>query len=164
MDKVPGDGDMATVAALIREIRIALLTTVDGAGRLHTRPVQVLQFEANEILWFFTGWNSRKAEQLENDEHVSVGFSDPSSNTFVAVSGLGRLLQDPSKARQLWTVEQRAYYPEGPEDPRLALLRVQIERAEYWLAPGRAAYFVAAARAAVTGEAAAIVGAHGEVG
>jgi hypothetical protein len=34
----------------------------------------------------------------------------------------------------------------------------QIERAEYWIAPGRVSYLFAAARAAVTGIPAAVIG------
>ncbi len=161
-DHNDNSGELAKVAGLIRKIRIALLTTVDAQGHLHSRPVQTLQVESNRTLWFFTDWSSHKVTELANDEHVSLGFADPAQNIFVIVSGSGTLLRDPDKARQLWTVEQRAYYPEGPDDSRLALLRVQIERAEYWLAPGRASYLFAAARAAATGEPAGIIGRHGE--
>jgi general stress protein 26 len=58
----------------------------------------------------------------------------------------------------LWSFEQRAYYRGGPEDERLALLRIVIERAEYWIAPGRPSYMVAALKAAVTGTPAGIIG------
>ncbi len=162
-DNGPDNGDLAKVAELIRAVRIALLTTVDADGHLHSRPVQTLRVESNRTLWFFTDWGSHKVTQVAHDEHVNLGFADPSRNIFVVVSGTASLLRDPGKARQLWTVEQRAYYPDGPEDPRLALLRVQIERAEYWLAPGRVSYLVAAARAVTTGEPAGIIGRHGEV-
>jgi general stress protein 26 len=163
MDDLSSGGDLAKVAALIREIRIALLTTVDPSGHLRSRPLQLLQVESNHTLWFFTDWNSHKVAEIEKDERVSLGFADPARHTFVVVSGTARLLRDPDKARQLWSLEQRAYYPDGPQDSRLALLRVQIEHAEYWLAPGRTSYLVAAARAALTGEPAGIVGTHREV-
>lgn len=163
MDEPAGEDDLTKVATLIRQIGIALLTTIDALGRLHSRPVQVLEVESNRTVWFFTDWSSHKAAELEKDGRVSLGFADLGANTFVAVSGAGRLLRDPEKARQLWTLEQRAYYPDGPQDARLALLRVEIERAEYWLAPGKAAHLTAAARAMVTGEPAGIVGVHREV-
>jgi general stress protein 26 len=76
----------------------------------------------------------------------------------VAVGGSSTLLRDPKKAAELWSVEQRAYYPDGPADRRLALLRVRIERAEYWIAPGRTSYLLAAAKAAVTGVPAGVIG------
>jgi general stress protein 26 len=151
-------GDLAKLGELIRDIRVALLTTVDRDGGFHTRPVQTLQVEADGTLWFFTDWSSSKVDELHYDARVSLGYADPAKNLYVAVSGSGSLFRDPQKAKQLWSIEQRAYYPEGPEDGRLALLRVLIERAEYWIAPGRSSYLVAAVTAAVTGTPAGVVG------
>ena len=154
----PEAGDFTKLGDLIRDIGIALLTTVDEEGRFHTRPVQTLEFEANRVLWFFTDRGSPKADELRRDQRVSLGYADPSKHAYAAVSGIATLVHDPDKARELWTPEQRAYYPEGPQDPRLALLRVQIERAEYWIAPGRISYLLAAARAALSGVPVAVIG------
>jgi general stress protein 26 len=155
----PSDhGDFAKLGELIRDIRVALLTTVDRDGGFHTRPVQTLQVEADRTLWFFTDWSSPKVDELHHDVRVSLGYADPTKNVYVAVSGSGSLFRDLQKAKQLWSIEQRAYYPAGPEDERLALLRVVIERAEYWIAPGRTSYLVAAVAAAVTGTPAGVIG------
>jgi general stress protein 26 len=150
--------DLAELVRLIRAIKIALLTTLDRDGQFHTRPVQTLQVEDDGTLWFFTDWSSPKVQELDRDTRVSVGFADPSRNTYVALSGLGTLLKDATKARALWSAEQRAFYPEGPDDPRLALLRVALHKAEYWIAPGRASYLIAAARAGATGEPVSVLG------
>jgi general stress protein 26 len=151
-------GDSAKLGQLIRDIRVALLTTMDRDGNLHTRPVQTLQVEGDQALWFFTDWSSAKVDELNHDVRVSLGYADPAKNVYCAVSGFGRLLRDTQKAKQLWSVEQRAFYPDGPEDERLALLRVQIEHAEYWIAPGRTSYIVALVTAAITGTPAGVLG------
>jgi general stress protein 26 len=151
-------GEFAKLGQLIRDIRVALLTTLDRDGHLHTRPVQTLKVECDQTLWFFTDWSSPKVEELRHDVRVSLGYADPAKNVYCAVSGLANLFRDVEKAKQLWSIEQRAYYPDGPEDGRLALLRVQIERAEYWIAPGRISYIVAAVTAAITGKPAGVVG------
>ncbi len=153
IEKTPhsGPGDPAKLGELIRDIRIALLTTIDRDGRFHTRPVQTLQVEADRTLWFFTDWNAPKVDELHHDVRVSLGYAQPEKSVYVAVSGSASLLRDAQKAKKLWSVEQRAYYPEGPGDERLALLRVVIERAEYWIAPGRTSYVVAAMTAAISG-------------
>jgi general stress protein 26 len=161
MDTKPGD--RAKVGELIREIRVALLTTVDRDGRFHARPVQTLQVDADEALWFFTDWTSSKVDELRHDVRVSLGYADPAKNMYLAISGTGSLLRDPQKAGELWSVEQRAYYPRGPEDERLALLRVRIDRAEYWIAPGRVSYLVAAAKATLTGMPAGVIGENRKV-
>jgi general stress protein 26 len=82
---------------------------------------------------------------------------------YVAVSGVATLLRDPDKATQIWTTEQRAYYPQGPLDPRLALLRVRIEHAEYWIAPGPLSYLMAAAKAAATGTPVGVIGENSKI-
>jgi general stress protein 26 len=154
-------GDFAHAAKLIREIEIALLTTADGQGRLHTRPLQTLAVDPDRTLWFFTDRRSPKVSELEREIRVSLGYADPGRKAYVAVDGVATLLEDPGRAKQLWSTEQRAYYPDGPSDDRLVVLRVRMERIEYWLAPGRASYLVAALRAAVTGTPAGIIGEHG---
>jgi general stress protein 26 len=151
-------GDRAKLGELIRAIGVALLTTVDRDGHFHTRPVQTLQADADDSLWFFTDWSSPKVDELLHDVRVSLAYADPAKNKYVAVSGMASLLRDPQKAQELWRVEQRAYYPKGPEDERLALLRVRIDRAEYWIAPGRVSYLIAAAKAGVTGAPAGVIG------
>jgi general stress protein 26 len=151
-------GDLAKLTELILDIRVALLTTVDRDGCFHARPIQTLQVEDDRTLWFFTDWSSSKVEELHHDARVSLGYADPAKNIYAAVTGSGSLFRDVQKATQLWRIEQRAYYPDGPQDQRLALLRVLIERAEYWIAPGRTSYLIAAAKAAVTGTPADVIG------
>jgi general stress protein 26 len=154
----PDVGDAEKLVHLIQDIRVALLTTVDRDGRFHTRPVQTLKIEAGGKLWFFTDWTSPKVDELHHDVRVSLGYADSAKHVYVAVSGSASLFQDAQKAKELWSMEQRAYYPKGPEDERLALMLVTIERAEYWIAPGRISYVVAAITAAVTKTPAGVIG------
>ena len=158
MDGDSQPGDWKKVNELITTIQVALLTTIDPEGNFHTRPLQTMHVEPDGALWFFTDWNSPKVDELQQDMRVSLGYADPTRSTYVAISGKGRLLRDPDRARQLWSPEQRAYYPAGPDDARLALLRVQVEHAEYWIAPGRLSYLAAAVGAAITGEPAGVIG------
>jgi general stress protein 26 len=151
-------GDLAELTRIIRDIRIALLTTVGREGQFHTRPVQTLKVEADATLWFFTDWTSPKVAELHHDVRVSLGYADPAKHVYVALSGAGSLARDPQKAKELWSIEQRAYYPKGPEDERLALLRVAILHAEYWIAPGHTSYIIAALRAGVTGTPTGVIG------
>ena len=60
-------GDMAKVAELMWHIRVALLTTVDLEGHFHTRPVQTLQVEPGEAVWFFTDGSSPKVDEVLHD-------------------------------------------------------------------------------------------------
>ena len=44
-----------------------------------------------------------------------------------------------------------AWFPEGPDDPAVVLLRVDADSAEYWDTPGRVATLISYAKARVTG-------------
>jgi general stress protein 26 len=155
--------ELSNVLELIRHIRIALLTTLERDGAFHARPVQTLGIDADGTLWFFTDLHSGKAHELRADMRVSLGYANTATNRYVAVNGVGTVLRDPHRAQELWQVEQRAYYPTGPGDERLGLLRVQIERDEYWIAPGRPSYLYAALKAAATGTPAGVIGVNAEV-
>jgi general stress protein 26 len=150
--------NLSKLIELVRDIRVALLTTADRDGGFHTRPVQTLQADHDGVLWFFTDWSSPKADELRHESRVSLGYADPAKNVYVALSGAGRLSRDVQRAKQLWSVDQRAYYPDGPEDARLAVLRVTMERGEYWIAPGFTSHLIAAAKAGVTGTPAGVLG------
>ncbi len=151
----PG-GDIRKLTKLIGIIRIGLLTTVDLDGSLHTRPVETLRCDADGTLWFFTDHQSPKAHELSHDMRVSVAYSDPSRSIYAAVAGSARILRDEALAAELWTPGQWAWYPQGVADEHLAILRVTLERAEYWETPGRASYLLAAAAAMVTGKPATV--------
>jgi general stress protein 26 len=148
--------DFARLKALIESVRIGLLTTVGRDGSLHTRPVETLRCDTDGTLWFFTDRQSPKAHELVHDGRVSVGYSEPSKKVYAAVAGHARMLRDEALAAQLWTPGQRAWYPQGPGDEHLAILRVTLDRAEYWETPGRASYLLAALTAAVSGRPATV--------
>jgi hypothetical protein len=51
------------------------------------------------------------------------------------VSGLGEVVHDEEKKHKLWKPIYKTWFPDGVDDPHLALLKVYIERAEFWDAP-----------------------------
>ncbi|MGA9523163.1 MAG: pyridoxamine 5'-phosphate oxidase family protein [Myxococcaceae bacterium] len=119
--------------ALIRGIRVAMLTTVDEDGALRCRPMAALERGSeNGVLWFVTSEASHKILQVENERHVNVAYASPEDNRYVSVSGAGRLVRDRKKATELWTPVLKAWFPDGVDSPDLALLRVEVTLAEYW--------------------------------
>lgn len=116
----------------IRDLKFAMLTTEDGEGRLHSRPMATLEAEEEGTLWFFTSRSSRKAHELGEHAGVNLAFIDGGKDTFLSVAGEGRLVDDAGKARELWSPVMKAWFPGGLEDPDLILLRVDVEEAEYW--------------------------------
>ena len=139
---------------MIRDIEVAIMVTVDEQGRLRGRPMRAVKVkDFTGTLWFFTSQPSPKAEEIGHDGRVLLAYSNPSSQDYVSVSGEATVMRDPAKQKELWSEPLRVWFPGGPEDPRAALLKVEVEGAEYWDAPSSTlvhAYGYVKAR--VTGE------------
>lgn len=141
------------LGALIRGIPVAMLTTVEPDGSLHSRPMATQDFDFDGQLWFFTGADTAKVHEIDRDHHVNLTYAAPSDNLYIAVSGMARLVRDPVKAKELWSPIHRAWFPEGLDDPNLALLRVDVEKAEYWDSPSsKAVRLFGFAKAVLTGK------------
>ena len=54
---------------------------------------------------------------------------------YLSISGSARLDRDRAHMQRLWTPWAKVWFPRGLDDPDLALLHVQIEKAEYWESP-----------------------------
>ena len=56
--------------------------------------------------------------------------------------------------KELWNPIHKAWFPKGVDDPNLGLLRVDIEKAEYWDPPSsKVVQLIGFAKAIVTGKA-----------
>ena len=126
--------EIAKLADLLKKFRIAMLTTVTGDGALTSRPMAVQESEFDGDLWFFVQRDADQVQQLRNNPTVGVALS--SSDTWVSISGTAELVEDSAKAHQLWNSAVEAWFPNGPDDPNVVLLRVHADGAEYWDSPG----------------------------
>ena len=48
------------------------------------------------------------------------------------MSGGSTLIYDRAKIEELWSAACKPWFPEGKDDPSLALLRVDVDDAEFW--------------------------------
>jgi len=137
---------------LIKDVKVAMMTTADAEGGLHSRPMYTQDEKFEGVLWFFTDVDSTKVHELDRDHHVNLSYADTSESKYVSVSGVARKLRDPEKAKQMWSVFHKGWF-DGPDDPRLAILRVEVQKAEFWDTPSsRVVQMIGFAKAMVTGE------------
>lgn len=124
--------DIEKIRDLIKDIRFAMLTTIDTDGSLRSRPMATQESEFDGDLWFFTPASSPKVGEVERDERVNLSYASPDDNLYISVSGTAQLVRDRAKIKELWNPALKAWFPKGLDDPDLALLRVRVEKAEYW--------------------------------
>jgi len=137
----------------IKDIDIAMMSTIDNDGSIRSRPMQTQQTKADGQIWFFTGHESDKTHELKNDAHVNLSYASPDDNLYVSVSGKATLSTDKAKIEELWTPAMKAWFPEGKNDPNIGLIKITIDKAEYWDSPSSTmVQLYGMAKAALTGE------------
>ena len=147
------DENVKKLWELIEGIKMCMLTTVDEDGSLRSRPMATQQVEFDGDLWFFTGASTDKVDEIKREHQVNISYGDAGNNRWVSVSGVATLVRDQKKAKELWNPFLKAWFPDGLEDPDLALLKVTVHKAEYWDAPhGKVATMIGFVKAIVTGE------------
>ena len=128
------------VRELIEHIRVVMLVTQDATGGLDARPMSVLAVEGDTV-WFFTDVDSDKTMAIGQDHAVLLAGAHPSNQEYISVRGTARVMQDPEQQKALWTEAARLWFPDGAGSPNLALIAVEMERAEYWDGPTSSARF-----------------------
>ena len=124
--------EMKKLADLMKGIRFAMLTTMEKDGSLNSRPMATQEVEFDGDLWFFTKAHAPKVEEADQHHQVNVSFADTEKNTFISASGTAILVRDQAKMKELWKAPYKLFFPQGLEDPQIALLKVSVEKAEYW--------------------------------
>ena len=143
--------DTRKVADLLKDARFGLFTTISPEGRLMSRPMAMQEVEFDGDLWFFTDRDSSVVAQVHHRPAVNVTVAD--SSEWVSLNGTASVVEDAEKKRELWNKVVEAWFPNGPEDPAVCLLRVEAASAEYWDSPGgRLASAISFAKAKVTGQ------------
>lgn len=141
---------------MIKGIRVAMMTTLDDNGRLNSRPMATLShagFEDN-TLWFFTRLDSQKVAELDRHWRVNLAYSEPEKQDYVSLSGIGSVVRDKDKIRFLWREIMTTWFPKGVDDPELALLKINVDQAEYWDSPSSTmVYAYGYVKAKITGQA-----------
>jgi general stress protein 26 len=151
-EQIDRDEQIKKLAGMIKDIDFAMLTTVAEDGTLHSRPMSTQRVEFDGDLWFFTRASAHKVEEIEREHQVNVSYAKPEDQRYISVSGRAVVVRDRAKIEELWSPVLKAWFPEGPEDPDLALLKVSAARAEYWDSPASAvAHAVSFVKAVVTG-------------
>jgi len=142
--------DAQKLAELIQDARVAMFTTFTPEGP-HARPMythNVKDFDGT--LWFMTPTGSPMVQELQANERVLITYADAGKQTYVSVRGTANAEKNPEKAQELWNIHAKGWYPGGPDDPSLTLIRVAVEDAEYWEGPGNTSYMLKLLKAVAT--------------
>jgi len=116
----------------ISKVKACMFTWLNQDGKLLSQPMSNQQLDEDANLWFFVSRQGALAHDIEANPVVNVSFAEPADNLYVSASGRARRVDDEAKIRQLWNPLLLLWFPEGTGDAHLELIRVALDRAEYW--------------------------------
>lgn len=125
--------DVARVWRLMDQIHMCMLISHDGQ-RIHARPMHARPRETERAVYFLTSVSGTKDNEIREDQHVCLAFSEPNEGKYLAVEGSARVLNDRELIHALWNTAAQAWWS-GPNDPQVRVIEVTPESAEYWDRP-----------------------------
>ena len=130
--------ELRSLAKRIEDSRTAMLTMCDAQGQLSSQPMTVIEMDGDGCLWMLVSNSGHTARMAPGDsgmDTVNLAFSDESNSTFTSITARASLSNDHQRKESLWSVMARPWFPEGVNDPNLAVLRLEPVKAEIWDGP-----------------------------
>jgi general stress protein 26 len=137
---------------IIEKVGVGMLATRSADG-LRARPLEPRPDRTAGIIWFLTDDRSGKDHEIEAHSEVCLVVIDVKDKAYLSITGHAEVLRDTAQAAVIWRESDRTWWPGGPDDPNLRVLRLTPQRAELWDGPASSA--VAAfelVKARLTGE------------
>jgi general stress protein 26 len=137
MTDLTGRQAIPQIAALINEIDICLFATRGDDGQLHARPMSNNgQVEWDGQSWFFAPTDGRLVAELRADPAAVAAYRAEEGFAFVSVSGRATIETDQDLKETYWLDDLERWFPNGPSDPNVALIRLDAEGAQWWTEDG----------------------------
>ena len=106
---------------------------LDGARDGHTQPMTAQTEGDTGPIWFFATRDNSLVAALSESHRAIANYTSKGHDVFASIHGTLTLDQDRATIDRLWNAHVAAWYEGGKDDPKLALLRFDTEKAEIWL-------------------------------
>lgn len=137
---------------IIEKVSVGMLTT-QFVGGLRARPLEARPDRNAGVIFFVTDIHSSKEDEIEAAPDIGLVFIDPRSKAYLSITGRACVMRDVEKTRAVWRKTDGVWWPGGPSDPDVCLLRIEPLTAELWDGPASAAVTAFEfAKARLTGE------------
>jgi general stress protein 26 len=123
------DNYVEKLKELTSKCKVGMLGTFEEM-RVHFRPMAHVDVDDMGNLWFFTSIGSDKATQIATNPNVYLTYACEGDSTYLSVEGIASVSN--INRDRMFTPLLRAWFPEGLDDPNLALMIVHPLEIDYW--------------------------------
>ena len=144
--------DIDRVWTLMKDIPVAMVVTHEGQGQnMRGRPMAARPAREEGAIYFLTDVDSPKAEEIRINNMICLALADYRSRKYLSITGRAEIIDDRDRIKQMWSVYDKAFWPDE-SDPRIRILRVVPDSAEFWEGEGLVVTAVKLAAATISGE------------
>lgn len=109
-----------------------LMLGIDGERGAATQPMTA-QFEGEAApFWFFTANDHDLVRALGQGDRAIAAYASKGHDLFASIRGRLSIDTDQSTIDRLWNPVVSQWYEGGKQDPKLVLLRLDVEDAKLW--------------------------------
>ncbi len=117
----------------------------------HMQPMTAHVERETGTLWFYTYNDTHLANHARTGQHAMFCIESKDNMLQACIGGMIHLEHDPDRIKKFWNPMVGAWFPEGKNDPRLTMIRFDLDDAKVWLNDqGRIAFMYQVAKANIT--------------
>ena len=137
---------------VVERVGVCMMTTAYEGG-FRARPLEARPDRDAGLIWFVTDVRGAKDDEIKAAHDVCLTFIDAKQKVYLSIGGRAEVTRDAAKAAEIWRDTDDVWWPGGPRDRNVRVIRFEPKLIEYWDGPASAS--VAAcefAKARATGE------------
>jgi general stress protein 26 len=123
---------------IIEKVGVCMLTT-QSSNQLRARPLEARPDRDAGLIFFVTDVHSTKKQEIEATPEVGLVFIDSKDKAYLSITGRACVTRDADKIKEAWRKTDEVWWPGGPNNPDVCLLRIEPVTAELWDGPASAA-------------------------
>lgn len=116
---------------IIEKARVGMLTT-QFSGGLRARPLESRPDRNAGIIWFLIDVRGAKDDEINKAHDVGLVFIDDDDRAYLSITGRAFVTRDTAKTKEIWKNTDDRWFPAGPDDTNVRVLRLEPITAELW--------------------------------
>lgn len=117
---------------LMKKLDFCLMTTIDGRGRLQSRPMSNNKnVDYDGTSYFFSLAETDKVKHLKKYNKVTLTFQG-NDMLFIEASGKGKIITAKATIEKYWQPELEMWFKKGIDTKGLVLIKVDADIIRYW--------------------------------
>jgi general stress protein 26 len=127
----PSDTEVLEVARKIMiSSRYCALVTLDAVGNPQVRAMDPFPPDRDMVVRMATHRSTRKIAQIVRNSRVALYYFDSEGKSYVTISGVARLIEDPAQKSEWWKPEWEPFYEDSYRGEDFVLIEVVAKRCE----------------------------------